>query len=71
MIRYHSFYPWHTGGSYKELMAPIDHEYMEWIHDFNQYDLYTKSDRIYDLDEMRSYYEPIANKYLGPGPILW
>lgn len=71
MIRYHSFYPWHTGGSYRELMNEEDHQYLEWILDFNQYDLYTKSNTLYDLDKMREYYEPIAEKYLGSGPIYW
>ena len=71
MIRYHSFYPWHTGGSYAKLLGPRDEQYREWIKDFNQYDLYTKSPKIYDLDELKEYYLPIAEKYLGSGPIYW
>jgi inositol oxygenase len=65
MIRYHSFYPWHTGGSYDQFTNVKDEQYKEWIKDFNQYDLYTKSQKIYDLNEVRDYYEPIAEKYLG------
>ena len=71
MIRYHSFYPWHTGGSYGGLLGPRDEQYRAWIKDFNQYDLYTKSPKIYDLDELKEYYLPIAEKYLGSGPIYW
>ena len=71
MIRYHSFYPWHNGGSYESLMSPEDYLYKEWILDFNKYDLYTKCEQIYDLDEMKDYYLPIAEKYLGKGPIYW
>jgi len=71
MIRYHSFYPWHTGGSYANLLGPRDEQYREWIKDFNRYDLYTKSPKIYDLDELKEYYLPIAEKYLGSGPIYW
>ncbi len=71
MIRYHSFYPWHTGGSYKQLLKKEDSRYMDWIRDFNRYDLYTKSDRTYTLDAIRKHYEPIADKYLGNGPIYW
>ena len=71
MIRYHSFYPWHTGGSYKSLLNDTDAKYLELIKDFNKYDLYTKSQKIYELDEVRDYYQPIAEKYLGTGPILW
>ena len=71
MIRYHSFYPWHTGGSYGIFEKDSDQKYREWVLDFNKYDLYTKSDKIYDLDEIKSYYAPIAEKYLGSGPIYF
>tara|TARA_Y100001933_G_scaffold152313_1_gene150774 strand:- start:335 stop:1147 length:813 start_codon:yes stop_codon:yes gene_type:complete len=71
MIRYHSFYPWHSGGSYAELLNERDAEYLKWIKDFNKYDLYTKSQKVYDLDDVREYYQPIAEKYLGKGPIYW
>jgi len=71
MIRYHSFYPWHTGGSYTELLNEKDQDYLEIIRDFNRYDLYTKSNTIYDLEAIKDYYQPIAEKYLGSGPIYW
>lgn len=71
MIRYHSFYPWHTGGSYSRLLNDKDKQHLEWIRDFNQYDLYTKSEKIYDLEEVKEYYAPIATKYLGDKPIRW
>ena len=71
MIRYHSFYPWHSGGSYTELLSPEDSVKLEIIKDFNKYDLYTKSQKIYDLEEVKDYYQPIAEKYLGKGPIYW
>ena len=71
MIRYHSFYPWHTGGSYAQFTNDKDEQYRKWVLDFNKYDLYTKSQKIYDLNEVRSYYEPIAEKYLGTDPIYF
>lgn len=71
MIRYHSFYPWHTGGSYQSFMVEKDKQYMEWVTQFNQYDLYTKSNKVYDLDEIKEYYQPIIEKYLGQEPIYW
>ena len=71
MIRYHSFYPWHSGGSYTQFLNDEDEKYLAWIKDFNQYDLYTKSDRVYELEELIDYYDPIARKYLGDGPIYW
>ncbi|WP_238718868.1 inositol oxygenase [Pelagihabitans pacificus] len=71
MIRYHSFYPWHTGGSYTELLSDKDRYYLEIIRDFNKYDLYTKSQKTYDLEQIKDYYQPIAEEYLGQGPIYW
>lgn len=71
MIRYHSFYPWHTGHSYAALLKEEDKKYLSWIRDFNKYDLYTKSDRTYELEKLKDYYLPIAEKYLGTGPIYW
>ena len=71
MVRYHSFYPWHTGGSYARLTSIRDAQYRDWVTNFNHYDLYTKSPRIYNLDELKDYYLPIAEKYLGSGPIYW
>ena len=71
MIRYHSFYPWHSGGAYTELLNEKDKEYLGIIKDFNKYDLYTKSQKVYDLEEVLDYYQPIAEKYLGSGPVYW
>jgi inositol oxygenase len=71
MIRYHSFYPWHTGGSYRQFMNATDEHSLELIKDFNQYDLYTKSPVVPNYEELRPYYEPIVEKYLGKGPINW
>lgn len=71
MVRYHSFYPWHTGGSYRHLMNEKDEQYLEWVRDFNQYDLYTKSENVYVLDYMKAHYQPIIEKYLGKGPVYF
>jgi len=71
MVRYHSFYPWHNGGSYSQFESSKDAQYKEWILDFNRYDLYTKSPKMYDLNDMKEYYLPIAEKYLGTNPIFW
>jgi inositol oxygenase len=71
MVRYHSFYPWHSEGSYEKLTNKKDDQYKEWIKDFNQYDLYSKSNHMYQLEELKEYYQPIAEKYLGSGPIYF
>lgn len=71
MVRYHSFYPWHTEGSYEALTNEKDRQYKKWVNDFNQYDLYSKSNRLFELDELKAYYQPIAEKYLGTDPIYF
>lgn len=71
MIRYHSFYPWHTGGSYTHLMNERDKLYKEWVLDFNRYDLYTKRAESYNLDEVKAYYLPLIEKYLGNEPVFF
>lgn len=69
MIRYHSFYPWHTGGSYSAITNEKDEQYKQWVLDFNQYDLYTKCEQTFDMDEIKAYYMPLIEKYLGKGPV--
>jgi inositol oxygenase len=71
MVRYHSFYPWHTGGSYRHLMNKKDEQYLDWVRDFNKYDLYTKSKKTFDVSTLKSYYLPIVEKYLGSDPIYF
>ena len=39
MIRYHSFYPWHTHGAYKYLCDDQDNEMLPWLQRF-KYDKY-------------------------------
>ena len=33
-IRFHSFYPWHTGGDYKDLTNEEDEKMMSWVNEF-------------------------------------
>lgn len=33
-VRYHSFYPWHTGGDYDYLCNDKDREMMKWVLEF-------------------------------------
>jgi len=67
-IRYHSCYPWHTGGDYHYLMTEKDKEMMQWVLEFNKYDLYTKSTTIPDIEDLKLYYQSLVDKYL-PGKI--
>lgn len=34
MIRFHSFYPWHTGGDYRHLCSEQDLAMLPWVQEF-------------------------------------
>lgn len=34
MVRFHSFYPWHTGGDYDYLCNDEDREMLKWVREF-------------------------------------
>ncbi|CAH2093544.1 unnamed protein product [Euphydryas editha] len=70
MIRYHSFYPWHAGGDYKQFLTEKDEKIKEAVLKFNQYDLYTKSAAIPDIESLWPYYEKLIEKYI-PGELEW
>lgn len=53
MIRYHSFYPWHSGGAYQEFMDEHDHAMLRAVKAFNPYDLYSKSDDTPSVEELK------------------
>jgi inositol oxygenase len=53
MIRYHSFYPWHKEGAYRELMEEKDWEMLMAVKAFNPYDLYSKSDDLASVEELK------------------
>lgn len=63
MIRYHSFYPWHSEGAYKYLMNEKDEELLQCVQAFNPYDLYSKSDIHYDKDELKPYYCELIDEF--------
>ncbi|CAK8694346.1 unnamed protein product [Clavelina lepadiformis] len=69
-IRYHSFYPWHTGGDYDHFCSDKDREMKPWILKFNEHDLYTKSRDFPDMEELRPYYQSLIDKYT-PGKLKW
>lgn len=53
MIRYHSFYPWHSGGAYTALMEERDWDMLKAVRAFNPYDLYSKSDDVPSVEELK------------------
>ncbi|XP_048482168.1 inositol oxygenase [Plutella xylostella] len=70
MIRYHSLYPWHSGGDYRHLTNEKDEEILKWVLEFNKYDLYTKSAEVPDIEALWPYYESLIDKYI-PGVLEW
>ncbi|KAI0407560.1 DUF706-domain-containing protein [Xylaria palmicola] len=71
MIRYHSFYPWHKEGAYRELMDGHDEEMLEAVRAFNPYDLYSKSDGLPDIEELKPYYLELIDEYFPQKVIRW
>jgi len=70
IIRFHSFYPWHSAGDYEHLMKPEDEETKKWVLTFNRYDLYTKSSKVPNIEELWPYYQGLIDKYI-PGVLDW
>lgn len=71
MIRYHSFYPWHREGAYRELMCQKDWDMLKAVQAFNPYDLYSKSDGVPDAEELKPYYLELINEYFPKGELEW
>ncbi|CAD5110696.1 DgyrCDS72 [Dimorphilus gyrociliatus] len=66
IIRFHSFYPWHTEGEYMHLCDESDKHSLEWVKEFNKFDLYSKSDEVPKVEEIKPYYESLIKEYLPP-----
>lgn len=58
MIRYHSFYPWHTESQYMQFMNEKDHRMLAAVRRFNPYDLYSKSDEVPSVEELKVRFSP-------------
>jgi len=71
MIRFHSFYPWHDKRAYTQLEAPEDLKMLEWVKEFNKFDLYSKGDAIPDIEALKPYYQSLLEKYNVGGKLRW
>ncbi|KAL2004431.1 hypothetical protein VTN02DRAFT_42 [Thermoascus thermophilus] len=71
IIRYHSFYPWHSAGAYHELMNDKDKEMLKAVQAFNPYDLYSKSDDIPNIEELKPYYLELIDEFFPKKVIKW
>lgn len=71
LIRFHSFYPWHTGNEYSHLAKESDSDLKQRVIAFNKYDLYSKEDTQFELtNEIRDYYSKLLDIYF-PEPLSW
>ena len=70
MIRYHSCYAWHKEKEYQHLMSEGDDDLMDWVLEFNKFDLYTKADIRPNVQELWPYYQSLIDKYL-PSELCW
>lgn len=71
MIRYHSFYPWHKEGAYRWMMNEKDEKMLEAVKAFNPYDLYSKSDGVPKVEELKPYYLELIDEYFPNRVIKW
>ena len=67
MIKLHSCYPLHREGAYRHFFAPGDDEIIERVQKFNAFDLYTKHDKVPDMEKLLPYYEKLWAKYVPSG----
>jgi inositol oxygenase len=70
MMRFHSFYPWHTHGAYAHLTNEKDRAMLEWVKKFNPYDLYSKGHAKPDLKQLKPYYDDLFAEFL-PDEVAW
>lgn len=71
MIRFHSCYPWHDRRAYTHFEAQEDAEMMKWVKEFNKFDLYSKGDKVPDVQKLIPYYSSLLKKYNLDGKLRW
>ena len=71
MIRFHSFYPWHNKRAYSHFETPEDLKMLEWVKEFQTFDLYSKGDAIPDIKALKPYYQSLLDKYNVGGKLRW
>lgn len=65
IVRYHSFYSWHTHGAYDHLCNDADRAAHQWVKTFQAFDLYSKTDERIDVAAVKPYYLALIDKYFG------
>lgn len=70
IIRFHSFYPWHTDKDYQHLMVDSDYQLLEQLQKFNKYDLYSKVDSFILTNDIVKYFDILLHEYF-PDKLSW
>jgi len=70
IIRYHSFYPWHREGAYRQFMNEKDVQSLVAVQAFNTYDLYSKNEEPCNVETLRPYYQTLISKFF-PSELDW
>jgi inositol oxygenase len=65
IIRFHSFYPAHREDAYQYFMNDFDKEMLPWLKLFSHYDLYSKVDETFDLEDLKSYYRQLVEEFIA------
>lgn len=63
VIRYHSFYPWHTHNEYAQFMKSSDIQILNDVKEFNNFDLYSKEDNVNITNSVKEYYDKLLDEY--------
>lgn len=71
VIRYHSFYPWHSKNEYRDFMKKDDYKILNDVIHFNKFDLYSKEDdKILITKEIKNYYNSLLDEFFN-SELLW
>tara|TARA_Y100000996_G_scaffold402085_1_gene373687 strand:- start:4387 stop:5208 length:822 start_codon:yes stop_codon:yes gene_type:complete len=65
IIRYHSCYLWHKENEYTQFENDKDKKMKPIVQEFNAYDLYSKYNKIPNIQELKKYYSELLLKYIG------
>ena len=65
IARFHSLYAYHDKKEYLRFQSEEDKEMFKALKLFNKYDLYSKSDDIYDIEKLKPYYMSLIKKYFA------
>ena len=65
VLRFHSFYPWHTHGAYSAYADEVDHAYLPHLLEFNRCDLYKCATPVSEGREL----DEIVARFIGRHPV--